>query len=214
MAPGALFFIPPGKEHSFLEQSPSLAICMVADLDGEGAVRLGVSSGWLPAEELARVRQKINNLAHHRDPSDGSNPGLELGPGATALLLLDSWRRACLVQSGSDPPEAADSSLTRRLLCSLDPGGLAPAPGEIARRVRLQQDYLNRLVRRGTGLTFGQWRVSQLLKATERELAKGESIGEAALRLGFSDPNYFSRWFRRQTGITPSVWQFRCLENR
>lgn len=207
VAPGAVFFIPPGKEHSFLEQSPRLAICMVADLDGEGPVRLGVSSGWLPAEELARVRQRINNLAHHRDPSDGSNAGLELGPGAAALLLLESCRRACLIQSASDPAEAADSSLTRRLLRSLDPGGLAPAPGEIARRVGLQQDYLNRLVRRGTGLTLGQWRASQLLKASERELAKGESIGEAAVRLGFSDPNYFSRWFRRQTGVTPGAWQ-------
>lgn len=206
VAPGAVFFIPPGTEHAFLEKAPRLAICLVADLGGAGPVRLGTASGWLPAEELARMRERINQLAHEGGERAEKTGTLELGAGGIALLLLESCRRACL----STAVTADDGSfITRKLLRSIDPGGLVPAPGELARRTGLQPDYLNRLVRRSTGLTLGQWRAQQLLKACEHHLARGGAIGAAALQLGFSDANYFSRWFRRQTGMTPRAWRER-----
>ena len=206
VAPGAVFFIPPRTEHTFLEHAPRLAICLVADLGGAAPSRLGTATGWLPAEELARVRERLNQLAHERTDRPGKPGTLELGAGGTALLILESCRRACLT---APAPAVQGSAVTSRLLRSLDPGGIAPPPGELARRVGLQQDYLNRLVRRSTGLTLGQWRARELLKASEHKLAKGGAIGEAALQLGFSDANYFSRWFRRQTGMTPGQWQSR-----
>ena len=207
VAPGAIFFIPPGTEHAFLEHSPRLAICLVADLGGRGPMRFGMTTGWLPAEELARARERLNQLTHERIGETESSSSLEFGVGGNALLLLESCRRACL-----QTPQRSDegSIISKRLLRSLEPGGLPPPPGELARRVGLQQDYLNRLVRRSTGLTLGQWRDRELLKASERELTRPGSIWEAALRLGFSDANYFSRWFRRQTGMTPRSWQQRA----
>ena len=209
VAPGAVFFIPPRTEHTFREHSPRLAICLVADLSGAGPVRFGTATGWLPAEELAHVRERLNQLAHEREEikeSESGNTPLELGAGGAALLVLESCRRAC---SGTPPGDGDGPAISRRLLRSIKPGESVPSPGELARRVGLQQDYLNRLVRRSTGLTLGQWRARELLKACERELSKGGAIGEAALRLGFSDANYFSRWFRRQTGMAPGVWQSR-----
>lgn len=206
VGPGAVFFIPPGAEHAFLEHSPRLAICLVADLSGTGPSRFGTATGWLPAEELAHVRERLNQLAHKREAREGGDNPLELGAGGAALLVLESCRRAC----SGEPPERGDgTAITRRLLRSVKPGESVPSPGKLARRVGLQQDYLNRLVRRSSGLTLGQWRARELLKACERELSKGGPIGAAALRLGFSDPNYFSRWFRRQTGMTPRAWRAR-----
>jgi AraC family transcriptional regulator, transcriptional activator of pobA len=206
VAPGAVFFIPPGTEHAFLEHSPRLAICLVADLGGTGPTRFGIATGWLPAEELARVRERLNQLAHERGEEREASGALELGAGGTTLLLLESCRRACI-----STPQKADerSGINKRLLRAITPGTLPPPPGELARLVGLQQDYLNRLVRRSTGLTLGQWRDRELLKASERKLSRGGQIQEAALQLGFSDANYFSRWFRRQTGMTPRSWQNR-----
>ncbi len=206
VGPGAVFFIPPGTEHAFLEEAPRLAICLVADLTGAGPSRLGTAAGWLPAEELARVRERLNRLAHEQGEKQERPGTLELGAGGTALLVLESCRRACLSPS---PATGSGNAIAGRLLRSLGPGELPPPPGELARKVGLQQDYLNRLVRRATGLTLGQWRDRELLKASERELAKGGPIGAAAQRLGFSDLNYFSRWFRRQTGMTPRTWRNR-----
>jgi len=84
-----------------------------------------------------------------------------------------------------------------------------PSPGELSRRVGLQKDYLNRLVRSGTGLTLGQWRATKILVAVEAELLMGGKMIEVGDRCGFPDANYFTRWFRRQTGVTPKVWQKR-----
>jgi len=206
VAPGAVFFIPAGTEHAFVEKAPRLAICLVADLGGAGPQRFGTGTGWLPAEELAQVRERLNQLAHEGPERTERSGALELGAGGTALLLLESCRRACLAHPASS---RQGSAVTRRLLRSIDQEGLPPPPGELARRVGLQQDYLNRLVRRSTGLTLGQWRAREMLRTCERALAKGGSIGKTALDLGFSDANYFSRWFRKQTGMTPRAWQSR-----
>ena len=208
VGPGAVFFIPPGTKHSFLEHSPRLAICLVADLSGSGPKKFGTASGWLPAEELARVRQRINQLSHESVDNQLSPGSLELGAGGNTLLLLESCRSACLsrVENANER-----SVISKRLIRAMDANGLPPMPGVLARRVGLQQDYLNRLVRRSTGLTLGQWRDRELLRATEKILSEGGKIQEAAMRLGFSDANYFSRWFRRQTGMTPRSWQSRPL---
>ncbi|MEI6321520.1 MAG: AraC family transcriptional regulator [bacterium] len=208
VGPGAVFFIPPGTKHSFLEHSPRLAICLVADLSGTGPKQFGIASGWLPAEELARVRERINKLSHENPEKQSSPRSLELGAGGDTLLLLDSCRRACMALS---PAASEGSAISKRLIRAIDPGGLPPMPGELARRVGLQQDHLNRLVRRSIGLTLGQWRDRELLKATEEILSQGGRIQAAAMKLGFSDANYFSRWFRRQTGMTPRSWQTRPL---
>lgn len=206
VGPGAVFFIPPGIKHSFLEHSPRLAICLVADLGGAGPKQFGTASGWLTAEELARVRERINQLSKELTTTASTPGALELGAGGTTLLLLESCRRAC---QSNPPPTNEGSAISRRLVRSIDPNGLPPMPRELARRIGLQQDYLNRLVRRSTGLTLGQWRDRELLKATEKVLSEGGRIQDAAMRLGFSDANYFSRWFRRQTGMTPRAWQRR-----
>jgi AraC family L-rhamnose operon transcriptional activator RhaR len=82
-------------------------------------------------------------------------------------------------------------------------------PAELAKRVGLQKDYLNRLVRRATGLTLGQWRDRELLRAAEASLRQGRRVAVVASDLGFSDANYFARWFRKQTGLSPSHWSNR-----
>jgi AraC-like DNA-binding protein len=172
-------------------------------------VRFGTATGWLPAEELALVRERLNQLAHEREDQGGSGNGsspLKLGTGGAALLVLESCRRAC-----SDAPrgDGEGAPILRRLVRALNPGEAVPTPGELASRVGLQQDYLNRLVRMSTGLTLGQRRARELLKECKHDLKKGGTIGGTALRLGFSDSNYFSRWFRRQTGMTPGAWKSR-----
>ena len=206
VAPGAIFFIPAGTEHAFVERAPRLAICLVADLGGAGPKRFGTGTGWLPAEELAQVRERLNQLAHEGREGAGRSSALELGAGGTALLLLESCRLACIAHPART---RQGSAVTRRLFRSIERGGLPPPPGELARRVGLQQDYLNRLVRRSTGLTLGQWRAREILRTSEQELTKGGPIGKTALALGFSDANYFSRWFRKQTGMCPTAWQSR-----
>ena len=200
VVPGAVFFIPPGRIHEFREQAPRRAICLVADLGGAEPRRLGTRHGRLSAEALADVRQQVASL------SAESGRNLDLSAGGAALLILEICRRACT--AGGSSTRATGAVLGRlQRVCRADEEGRWPRPGELARRVGLQKDYLNRLVRRSCGLTLGQWRDRELLRAAETLLRRGRSITRISDSLGFNDSNYFARWFRRQTGLPPSHWQ-------
>ena len=197
---GAVFFIPPGKKHAFRETGPRRAICLVVDLTGEGPRRWGFRQGLLPAERMAEVRQRVSGMGAER------SQGLELSAGSAALMVLDLCRKAC--EKGREEI-VSKSSVVRRLerVWKIDQEGRWPGPRELALRVGLQKDYLNRLVRRSCGLTLGQWRARELLRSVELDIQKGIRISVVADRAGFQDQNYFSRWFRKQTGLPPTKWR-------
>lgn len=197
--PGTVFFIPPGRIHEFREHAPRRAICLVADLGGAGPRKQGFRRGQLSAEALAAVRQQVAALSAER----GRN--LELAAGGAALVILDACRRACAGENSAPPSGGA---ILMRLQRAWRPGadGRWPRPAELARRTGLQKDYLNRLVRRACGLTLGQWRDRELLRSAENQLKRGSRVAAVSETLGFSDPSYFARWFRKQTGLPPSHW--------
>ncbi|MBC2771691.1 helix-turn-helix domain-containing protein [Rhizobium sp. AQ_MP] len=68
--------------------------------------------------------------------------------------------------------------------------------------------HLNRVLRAKTGLGTQQLVARRLIEEAQRELLfTPGSIKEIAFRLGFSDPAYFSRFFSRQTSMTPASWR-------
>jgi len=194
---GHVFFVPAGVTHGFEETGPRRAICLVADWNGEQKFR----SGFLAAEAMAEVRTRLSLLG-------SGQRGVDLGVAGTTLQILSLCLNACDTgTSGEKPANSLMGRLSRELRRGEDLGW--PSPGELAKRVGLQKDYLNRLVRTGTGLTLGQWRAKRILVSVEAELRKGGKMVDVADRCGFSDANYFTRWFRRQTGVTPKSWQGR-----
>ncbi|MBI1619074.1 helix-turn-helix domain-containing protein [Aquamicrobium zhengzhouense] len=73
--------------------------------------------------------------------------------------------------------------------------------------------HLNRIARRATGYSVLGLITMQLLEAARRDLVfTPTSVQGIAYGLGFSDPAYFNRFFRRQTGMTPGA--FREAERR
>nr|QCO92909.1 hypothetical protein [uncultured bacterium]QCO92927.1 hypothetical protein [uncultured bacterium] len=79
---------------------------------------------------------------------------------------------------------------------------------DIAQHVSISEDHLTFCFRQELGKTpieyLQRYRVHQarlLLKDSER------SIGEIALDVGFSDSGYFSRVFRRMTGMSPETYR-------
>lgn len=197
--PGTVFFIPPGRIHEFREHAPRRAICLVADLGGAAAKKQGFRCGQLSAEALATVRQQVAAL------SAESGCNLDLTAGGATLFILDACRRAC---SGENAAARSGQAVLVRLQRAWRPrpDGRWPRPAELARRTGLQKDYLNRLVRRACGLTLGQWRDRELLRSAEKQLKRGSRVATVSEFLGFSDPSYFARWFRKQTGLPPSHW--------
>ncbi|MEO0896312.1 MAG: helix-turn-helix domain-containing protein [Bacteroidota bacterium] len=89
------------------------------------------------------------------------------------------------------------------------PGILAeqgiPSVGELSAQLSYSSNYLSDSLRNITGMGIQQHIQLHLVElAKERLLLRTSSISEVAFGLGFESPNYFSRWFRKHQGISPT----------
>ena len=79
------------------------------------------------------------------------------------------------------------------------------------RRVWELLDYLNRLFRQSIGKTVFQY-LSEIRIAHARELLATSSmkVSQISEKVGFSDESYFSKVFKRHTGISPLKYAKMC----
>lgn len=86
---------------------------------------------------------------------------------------------------------------------------LAQAPdnrstmAEWAKQVAMSERSLARLVKRETGLTFGQWRKQWQIIVALQSLAEGESVQRTAEALGYESVSSFISMFRKTLGASP-----------
>lgn len=74
----------------------------------------------------------------------------------------------------------------------------------VAKHVGLNPDYLSRLFKSNTNQTFNAYLTEVRMEAAKRMLVESDmTIGEVAERTGYQNIAYFSRVFKKYTGITP-----------
>jgi AraC family transcriptional regulator, transcriptional activator of pobA len=80
-------------------------------------------------------------------------------------------------------------------------------------RLGVSAAHLNRITRSATGLSIQNLIDRRTLEAARRDLIFTPTpISKIAYSLGFADPAYFNRFFRKQSGLTPGA--FRDRERR
>jgi AraC-like DNA-binding protein len=78
-----------------------------------------------------------------------------------------------------------------------------PSVDEIARSLALNTNSLYYIVKHYTGLSPKEFMTNRLMLEAKRRLYYAESsVKELAYDLGFNDPEYFSRLFKKETGKT------------
>lgn len=195
---GHVVHIPAGLEHGFEREAVRNPLCLVMDFSVAGRRRGGACVAHADAAMMARVRRGLSELwARHRAGEEGAG---DPATGAAVLTLFDLLLRAAGLVTGGQM--AGASPLLRKVRLVIAGDARLPV-GEIARRAGWNKDYLNRMLRRETGLTLGQIRDEHRLRQARQRLMEHSGVGEAALACGFEDANYFSRWFKKQTGMTP-----------
>lgn len=76
---------------------------------------------------------------------------------------------------------------------------------EICRRLAINATYLYNVVKEFSGLSAKEYINQRIILEAQRKLYYSEtSVKEVAFELGFNDPDYFSRLFRKITGNTVS----------
>nr|MBI1232212.1 helix-turn-helix domain-containing protein [Cytophagales bacterium] len=83
---------------------------------------------------------------------------------------------------------------------------------DYADQLSLSPALLNKYVKKITGSTAGELLMERLILQAKRYLIYTDlSNKEIAYQLNYEDPSYFSRIFKKKTGLTPS--EFRQIEN-
>lgn len=79
---------------------------------------------------------------------------------------------------------------------------------EVADHVYLNPDYLSRLLKKETGLSFSEYVLDRRIFLAKMLLqATGKNIQEIAGMTGFNSASYFSKIFRQETGLSPAAFR-------
>lgn len=90
-----------------------------------------------------------------------------------------------------------------------------PRMSACADALGITSTQLNRVCQRVLGHTAQSVLHTRILLEAQRDLVyTSMSIKQIAHDLGFSDAPYFTRFFERQTGVTPSAWRARELAGK
>ncbi len=187
---GDLFVIPAGTSHGFSTVGRSRPLCLVLDYEHEGHGRMRAAHRTLSPATLNELHALLSRV-----------------PRKGRLTLADYPAiLAVIARLLGHAPAAPAPALT--LFEQLREHVRAPASlGKIARELGYHPDHLTRKLKRASGLGLRALRDGTRLEAAEAGLRAAPTVAEAATQCGFDDPNYFARWFRRQTGSTPSEWK-------
>ena len=90
---------------------------------------------------------------------------------------------------------------------SLNDNGL-PSVGDLANRLNISSRYLTDLLKIETGKTAIELiHIALIGEAKDRLRKKDKSISEIAYDLGFENMSYFSRLFKKETGMLPTSYK-------
>ena len=202
VGPGTLVLIPPGLPHAFQRRSERVPLSVLIDFRMQGARRNLPVARTLNRSELAQLRAHLAQLrqlhsveraARHWD-----------GAVSVLQLLLMLLRAGGWIARAIPPARTAANPGLRSLLTTV---AQRDSLGEVIRQSGYHRDHLNRLVKAETGLTLGQYRAQQRLTRAKGLLVRGVQVAHVGAAIGLPDQSYFARWFRRQTGQTPSAWR-------
>jgi AraC family transcriptional regulator of arabinose operon len=130
-------------------------------------------------------------------------------------VLAEFWLRGALAEirrcDAVATPAAGDRTATLMAdACATilaDPGGRVRVP-DLARGAHCTADHFIRLFRRHIGTTPVEYALRARTEAAKRLLRfSSHPVGRIADLLGYGDQYYFSRQFRKRTGLSPTEYR-------
>ena len=188
---GDLFVLPPHVMHGFSIVAGSRPLCLVLDFETDQE-RQRLRHRFLPRSELNDLHALLARV-----PAKGR---LRLGDYASVLAVVSALLEP---RRGTPPALPRAPGLDERVRALLAETSIANA----ASLLGYHRDHLTRKLKAQTGLGLRAQRDRLRLEAAQGALHGLHSVSEAAQAAGFEDANYFSRWFKAQTGVPPRLWR-------
>jgi AraC family L-rhamnose operon transcriptional activator RhaR len=201
LEPGVVVVLPPGQRPVFHSTGPRPVVRVEVEFHLKGSVPNAPEIAAITQGEFSQIREQLHYLLRIHSPATE----FLSWEGAAVILqmLIMLLRGAGWLERASNVAVNGGDSAIHRLLLTM---ALEAPLRQVVERSGYQRDHLNRLVRKETGLTLGQFRTQRRLLKAKELLARGVKVGDVAGEVGLPDQSYFARWFRRQTGQSPSNW--------
>jgi AraC-like DNA-binding protein len=124
-------------------------------------------------------------------------------------ILLAHARRLFEQQSGPADEGGSTRELITRLRTLIEQNFTTEhAPGSYAAMLNVSQNHLNSTVRQSLGTTVSDMVHERIILEAKRLLFHTDlSIKEIAYQLNYDDPSYFTRFFRKQSGLSPNEFR-------
>jgi AraC family transcriptional regulator, transcriptional activator of pobA len=208
-APAAIV-VPPGVVHAFRFASDTQGWVLTfsarqlvegdATGAGESFATLFAAPALLRLAEPGRIAALLRELA-----AESGAAGAEGSPTVGWLARSVVWHLARSRERSARSAPPRQEALFARFVQLVERHHLEHWPvTRYAERLGLSAERLNRLVRDSAGrsaLAFVHERV--LREACRRLLYIAAPVSTLAFELGFEDPAYFCRFFKRHTGVSP-----------
>ena len=79
---------------------------------------------------------------------------------------------------------------------------------DVSKELQLSPYYFSKLFKKRTGKNFIEYLTDvRMEKAKELLRNSNKSMKEICMEIGYTDPNYFSRTFKKNVGVTPSEYK-------
>lgn len=222
LAPPCVVAVPPGVSHGFRfsRDIDGMVITLVAE-------RLRLTAGlakrpgdWLsrprlvslsPGEETCYLDETFSRILAEFDARRVGRNDLIEAYLTAAILILGRFVGAEVTDN------AADINLARieTLKDMIGRHFREQRPAEAyARQLNLSPTHMNRIVREVTGMSVHDLIMARVIEEARRALVfTNASVQSIAGNLGFADAAYFSRCFRKRTGLTPRDYRDAEREN-
>lgn len=208
---GEFLYIPPKIVHGFAFEKGTEGL--VLSLPAPVVQRLGPKSPaltqWLARPHHGQLGETAQALLSALAQSYGS-----IGTFRTQrLVALSHALLAELAETSggrSEMLQAQAPQMLRLEALIADHMGDGWGAGDYATALHMTPGHLNRIVRRATGASLSSYLEVTVMTEACRLLAFTRlSVAEVGYRLGYTDPPYFSRRFRKRMGETPTGYRAR-----
>lgn len=196
---GPMFFLtPPTVPHAFVTE---------ADADGH-VLTVRQQLVWSLTEAEPGLALLFEQL---RSESMASRPGRQQMLLALTRLVMISLLRLSANSVAARPMRHEDLQIFQRFNALIEERYAEHWPLSLyASRIGVTEARLNDVCRRIADLPSKRLVYERLMQESKRLLLfTGGSVNEICYQLGFKDPAYFSRFFVRYAGLTPSAYRQR-----
>jgi AraC family transcriptional activator of pobA len=184
----------------------------LGDQSGEAMARLKMvaTDPLLPLADASEVKRLSALCADLKDEASLAREGFRLAMRGLLTLIVIEVVRLAVSRSRSGAVtlsrrDARVEELRRLLDAHFRKERLISFYAE---KLAMTADRLNDHVKRATGVTAGHMIRQRVLTEAKRQLVfTTQAIHEIAYDLSFSDPSHFTRFFRKQTGMTPQAFR-------